>query len=165
MMARYKYWLGVGSASFIGLMFVSAGFGKLPHQGEYWGLLFNDYSDSIMLLQLIDIVKQWLPWLEIFLGSLLIAGIVSKIAASLSSVLVLGFIANNIWMISHGAGREPCGCFGKIEEFLGTLSAESALVMDLGMLALVWIIFLYYPGNFFSIKPWFLQGQLQNVKE
>ena len=165
MMARYKYWGGVGAATFIGLMFVFAGFGKLPHQGEYWGLLLNDYSDSMMLLQLIDIVKQWLPWMEIVLGSLLIAGIASKIAASFSSVLVLGFIANNIWMISHGAGREPCGCFGKFEEFLGTLSAETALYMDLGMLALILTILLYYPGNFFSIRPWFLQRQLKEIKE
>jgi hypothetical protein len=158
-MERYKYWGGIGAGTFIGLMFVSAGFGKLPHQGEYWGLLLGDYSNSIMLLRLIDIVKQWLPWMEIVLGSLLIAGIASKIAASFSSFLILGFIANNIWMISQGAGREPCGCFGKFEAFLGTLSAENALCMDLGMLVLILIIFLYYPGNFFSIRPWFLQRQ------
>jgi hypothetical protein len=158
-MERYKYWGGIGAGTFIGLMFVSAGFGKLPHQGEYWGLLLSDYSNSIMLLRLIDIVKQWLPWMEIVLGSLLIAGIASKIAASFSSFLILGFIANNIWMISQGAGREPCGCFGKFEAFLGTLSAENALCMDLGMLVLILIIFLYYPGNFFSIRPWFLQRQ------
>jgi uncharacterized membrane protein YphA (DoxX/SURF4 family) len=161
-MARYKYWGGIGAGIFIGLMFVAAGFGKLPHQGEYWGLILFDYFDSMTLLRFTDIVKQWLPWVEIILGSLLIVGIASKIVASFFSVLILGFIVNNIWMISHGAGREPCGCFGKFEELLGTLSAENALCMDLGMLVLVSIIFLYYPGNFFSIRPWFLQKKLNS---
>jgi uncharacterized membrane protein YphA (DoxX/SURF4 family) len=164
-MERYKYWGGIGACTFIGLMFVTVGFGKLPHQGEYWGLIFFEYFDSITLLRFTDIVKQWLSWVEIILGSLLIAGIASKIAANFSSFLILGFIANNLWMISQGAGREPCGCFGKFEAFLGTLSAKSALVMDLGMLVLVSIIFLYYPGNLISIRPWFLQKNLSDIKE
>ncbi len=164
-MARYKYWSGIVAGIFIGVMLVSAGLGKLPHQGEYWGLLISDYSDSQTLLLFADIVKQWLPWTEIVLGALLIAGIATKVTAGLSSLLVLAFMANNIWMISHGAGREPCGCFGKFEEFLGTLSAENALVMDLGMLALILIILLYYPGNFFSIKPWFFQKQAKDTKQ
>lgn len=100
-MARYKYWGGIGAGTFIGLIFVTAGFGKLPHQGEYWGLILFDYVDSITLLWLTDIVKQWLPWVEIILGSLMIAGIASKIMASFFSVLILGFIVNNIWMIFH----------------------------------------------------------------
>jgi len=164
-MARYKYWGGIGASALAGLMFLTAGLGKLPHQGEYWGLLLFDYSDSITLLRLTDVVKLWLPRIEIVIGSLLITGITVKFTASFSSVLILAFIANNIWMICHGAGREPCGCFGMFEEFLGTLSAENALFMDLGMLALVSIIFLYYPGSFFCIRPWFLQGQLRDIKE
>jgi uncharacterized membrane protein YphA (DoxX/SURF4 family) len=164
-MAGYKYWGGIIASTFIGLMFVTAGFGKLPHQGEYWGLIVFDYFDSTTLLRLTDIVKKWLPWVEIIFGSLLIVGIASKIVTSFFSVLIFGFMVNNIWMISNGAGREPCGCFGKFEEFLGTLSAKSSLVMDLGMLVLVWTVFMYYPGNFFRIKPWFLQGHLRDIKE
>ena len=162
-MARYKYWGGIGASTFLGLLFVTAGFDKLPHQGEYWGLILFDYVDSITLLWLSNIVKQWLPWVEIIFGSFLIAGIVSKIMASFFSVLILGFMVNNIWMISRGVGREPCGCFGKFEAFLGTLSAENALCLDLAMLGLVLIIFLYYPGRFFSIRPWFLQRQPQDI--
>jgi hypothetical protein len=145
-------------------MFVTAGLGKLPLQGEYWGLLLFDFSDSMTLLRLTDVVKHWLPWIEIVLGSLLMAGIAAKCMASFSSVLILAFMANNIWMIRHGAGREPCGCFGKFEEFLGTLSAENALWMDIGMLALVWIILSYYPSTFFEIRPWFLREPVQTLQ-
>lgn len=83
-MTRYKYWGGIGASTLIGSLFVTAGLGKLPHQGEYWELLLFDFSDSMTLLRLTDVVKHWLPWIEIVLGSLLIAGIAAKCMARCS---------------------------------------------------------------------------------
>ena len=64
----------------------------------------------------------------------------------------------NSWVISQGLGYEPCACFGVLERLLlGKISTIEALYMDIGMLVLVSIILLCYPGNFLTIRPWFLK--------
>ena len=151
--SRTRLFVGIAAGAVLGLIFLTAGLGKLPHQGEYWGLLLFDMSDSLQLQLLLKSFSRILPWFELILGLLLLIGIAARLMACLSSVLIFGFVANNIWMIVQGAGREPCGCFGVLEGFLGTLSAQDALFLDLGMLGLVVITTLYYPSSFFDLRP------------
>jgi uncharacterized membrane protein YphA (DoxX/SURF4 family) len=152
----YRNKIGIGASVVLGLIFFVAGFGKLPHQGEYWSLLLFEISSSLNLQLLSDAISNSLPWIELIVGSLLITGIAAKAAACAASLLTFAFGVNNVWMIVHGVGREPCGCFGRFESFLGMLSAQNALALDMGMFVLAVIILKYFPAHFLNAKPWML---------
>ena len=150
---RCKHWLAIGACILLGLIFFTFGLGKLPNHGEFLALTL---SKSFLTLSQAIIVARWLPWIEVVLGSLLIIGIAAKFVASLSTALIVAFIANNSWMISLGLGDEPCGCPPQIEN-LGTMSVIDSLYLDMGMLVLVLIILFCYRGNFLTTRPWFFR--------
>ena len=153
---HYRYWISIEASIILGLVFLVAGLGKLPYQGKFLTLI---PLGSFLIPLLPRLVAQWLPIIELALGLLLITGFAIKLMASLSAVLIMVFITNNGWLLSHGLGYEPCGCFGIWEKLLqGSLSTTDALYIDIGMLALVSIILCFYPGNFFTIRPWFFKG-------
>ena len=152
----YKYWASIAASIILGIILVTAGLGKLPSQGEFLDILiFQLLVPPIPPTLAFNIVYS-LPWIELVCGSLLIIGVVTKLMASVSTVLIIGFIVNNSWMIATGRGRESCGCFGVLEDFFGTLAPTTTLYMDIGMLALALVILFYYPGKFFTARPWFL---------
>ena len=160
---RYRYRAGIGSGIILGIIFVTSGAGKIADPIGFLTLL--SYT-SFLPLELSIIVVQWLPWVELVLGLYLITGIAAKIFSSVSCLLVIGFIFHNSWLITHGLATEDCGCFGRIEnileiERLVTLSSQSALYMDIGMLALIVIVLFCYPGKFLTLHPWweFLRGR------
>jgi len=133
---RNRYWAGIGASIILGLILIVSGLGKLPNQAEFLATIL---SKSFLPPLLAHLVSRWLPAIEVALGSLLI-------------------IAHNSWVIYQGLGYEPCGCLGILDRFLqGKFSTINALYMDIGMLALVLIILLCYPGKFFAIHPWFLR--------
>jgi len=151
-----KHRLVIGASILLGLVFIVSGLGKLPYHGEFLALIL---SKSFLTLPQAVIVARWVPWIELALGLLLIISIAIKFMASFSAALIVAFIANNSWMISLGLGDEPCGCFGNTEHLpLAQLSIIEALYLDIGMLALALIILFCYPGNFRTIRPWFLRG-------
>jgi len=164
---RGKHWLAIGASILLGLVFIVSGLGKLPYHGEFLALVL---SKSLLTLPQAIIIAHWVPWVELVLGSLLIIGIAAKFMASFSAALIVVFIANNSWMISLGLGGEPCGCFGNVEHLaLAQLSNIEALYLDIGMLALTVIILFCYPGNFLTIRPWFLaileRGKIAEKKD
>ena len=155
---RYRYWAGVGASIILGVIFIVAGLGKLLRQTEASWIVAT-LPEAILPPTLTGVVTHGLPWIELIVGSLLILGLASKLVASYSAVLISAFIANNSWLIYHGLIYEPCGCFGIFERvFLGKLSTVGSLYLDIGLLALVSTILLWYPGRFFAIHPWFLRG-------
>lgn len=155
---RYRYWAGIGSGIILGLIFVTSGVGKILEPIEFLTVLTNT---SFLPLELSVLVAQWLPWVELVLGLSLIVGISMKFISSVSFLLVIGFIFQNVWLIRHGFATDSCGCLGRFESLLElerqiTLSSQNALYMDIGMLALTLIILFCYPGEFFTLRPWFL---------
>ena len=156
-----KRWLAIVASMLLGLIFVAAGLGKLLQHAEVFRIYFASYPSYLLDLlspAFFEAIFVWLPPIELTIGLLLIIGIEAKLMAVFSSVLVAGFMANNSWLISQGLKYESCGCFGIIEKLTqARLSTVSALYIDIGMLALVVIILLYYPGNFITVRPWFLE--------
>ena len=155
---RYRHWAGIGSGIILGLIFVISGLGKLLSQAESFKTIFNPFPDFLAPV-FAEAVFSWLPYIELIVGLLLIIGILAKLMAVFSLVLIAGFITNNSWLLSRGLGYEPCsGCFGIMERIIQVeLSTVGALYMDIGMLALALIILLCYPGKFFTLRPWFLR--------
>jgi hypothetical protein len=83
-----------------------------------------------------------LPWVEILAGLLLILQVFPALTATLLCVpLTIGFMLNNIWMISQGAVYEKCNyCFGQLEVLFGSLTPTQSLCIDLVMFGLACLI-------------------------
>ncbi len=151
-----KHWIGVGASITLGLIFIVAGVGKLLHQPEAVRIFFIPLPD-FLTATLTKAAFNWLPYIELTVGLLLIIGVAPKLVATLSSVLIAGFIAHNGLLISYGLWAEPCDCFGKLKIVPYTgLSIIGSLFLDIVMLALVLIILFWHQSRFFNIYPWFL---------
>jgi thiol-disulfide isomerase/thioredoxin/uncharacterized membrane protein YphA (DoxX/SURF4 family) len=94
----------------LGAILIVSGLAKLLGQGEFmgfvtsYGLLSQSAAGSIALM---------LPWLELSLGCLLVAGVLTRWVSAAAIALVGGFIIANAYAMLSGnvAGSEPCGCF------------------------------------------------------
>ncbi len=153
-----RQWLGLWCAIFLGVIFLAAGIGKVSGQSEDFAPLILDFFPPSIAL----IIPIVIPYVEIIIGALLILGVAVKIVTGLSGLMIVGFIASNIVMTNNGLIDELCACFGI---FLGVeLTVRHALILDGIMAVLVLAIFLFYPGGFRSIKPWWLvTGQSTNA--
>jgi len=77
-------------------------------------------------------------------------------AAVLAVGLIVVFMANNSWLIAHGFGAEPCGCFGILEEIARIrVLTIGALVLDAVMLLLALATLFLAQVSFFNINSWF----------
>ena len=89
---RYRHWIGVWAVLFLGLIFVAAGTGKLLPQSENFEIfVFPDFFSPAM----VSSVYVWIPRIELTIGVLLILGIAARFIASLSALMIAGFITNN----------------------------------------------------------------------
>ena len=152
---RSLNWFAISAGIILGLIFLAAGLGKL----------LNPMDSSIIFVfpeflpNAVDkFIYQWLPYVEIIIGVLLITGIIARLTASLALVLTLGLIASNSIMLVQGLGDKPCGCFGEAERLAQlSLSVTGALYIDIAMLILGFMVLLFYQSRFFNITPWFLR--------
>ncbi len=158
---RYRYWITLGASIVLGLVFVTSGAGKLFGQSAF---LLNVQAISFLPPVFTIIIGYWLPWVEMVLGLLLIAGVVTQVVALVSTVLIAAFIFHNSWMISQGLGNEPCACLGILDRVLGgDLSTTGALYIDIGLLILAVAVYFGYQGKLFNVRPWFLRrGRMAN---
>ena len=163
---RHRYWVGVGTSVTLGLIFVTAGLGKLLEQAEAFKI-FSILPGAFLNPALADAVSFWLPLIELIAGLLLITSVAAKLMATFSLVLIAGFIASNSWLLIQGLGDEPCGCFGIVETMAQfRLLVINSLYFDIGMLGLAAITLVYYPGKFLTIRPWFLgKGKIAKEKD
>ena len=154
---QYRQWASVVAGIFLGLIFLVAGLGKLPSQADAYIIILN-LPRALLTPTLANYIEIWLPRLELTLGLLLIIGIAAKPVAIFTSAIIAAFIFNNSWLISEGLAQEPCGCFqGFTNSFLGFISTEQALYMDIGMLFLALVILFCSPGDWLTVRPWFLR--------
>lgn len=149
-MTSYRYWIGILGATFLGMIFIIAGVGKLLAQPS----TYEPFAFWIIHIPAVtDTISAGLPYAEIIIGLLLICGIVTRLATGVSAALIACFAASNLYLLSIGVGI--CGgCFG----VAGGLSVYAALTIDGIMAALVLVIFICHRGDDFNISPWFLTG-------
>ena len=147
-----------------GADFIAAGMGKLLLQSEVAELyIFPDFVPPTFA----EAVYNWIPRVELIIGILLILGIAAKFVASLSSLLIAGFISNNSLLLKLGLGSNPCGCFGEAEIIAQErLSVIGALYLDGVMVFLVMLILFCYRRSFFNFYPWFIRrGKIAKEKD
>jgi uncharacterized membrane protein YphA (DoxX/SURF4 family) len=89
----------------------------------------------------VEIVAALLPWLELALGALLLAGIGTRVVAALSAALLVVFVAGVIQAWMRGLSID-CGCFGGggvVEP--GETAYGQELLRDVGFLVMAgWLI-------------------------
>ena len=141
----------IGPCIFLGLIIAISGSGKLPGQTEFADVLLGSFYTPVMA----KIIAHGLPWVELALGVLLLLGIFPRIVAAVCLPLIAGFMASNIWAISHGETFGSCGCFGIFEELFGSMTPWQAMGLDIVMLGLAIIIVFFHPSRFFKFQWWF----------
>ncbi|TVQ66845.1 MAG: hypothetical protein EA360_05010 [Balneolaceae bacterium] len=69
-----------------------------------------------------SLVIDFLPWIEIVAGSLLILHLFDKLVIPVNGLIYLSFFLFTIWGLSSGIEMD-CGCFGELDKgsFLGSL--------------------------------------------
>jgi uncharacterized membrane protein YphA (DoxX/SURF4 family) len=131
----------------LGLVFVYAAWVKLfgthwtwPPRLEPWELFALAISSyDILPLKLVELVAKTLPWMELAIGLMLLAGRGLRIAATVMSLLLMVFFG--LMVRAFAQGKEiSCGCFGP-----GEIISAWTLLRDGSMLAgallLTWIAF------------------------
>jgi len=96
---------------------------------------------DVLPLDAVGPVAAVLPWLELALGLLLLVGLGVRAAATVSAVMLLGFVAGLVQAWVRGLAID-CGCFGgggAVDPDATAYGLE--LLRDAGFLALaVWLI-------------------------
>jgi uncharacterized membrane protein YphA (DoxX/SURF4 family) len=148
----------------LGLIFLISGsgktfgFGEMPGQTmQFIGAILPDaWLTPGIALFLGDIFFPYIiPWAELCLGILLLLHIWPRLFATISLPLILAFIVNNAWYISHGKMKfTSCECFGIWEKIFGTMTHLQSLSLDIVLLALALTIIFVHPGGFLSSPPW-----------
>jgi uncharacterized membrane protein YphA (DoxX/SURF4 family) len=155
--------ISIVACMLIGLTLIFAGGGKLadlgtiPGQTEFLDRFIPDFLMTPEVARFIGTI--FIPWIlpsvEIVLGLLLVIGIWPRLIALMVLPLVLGFMANNSYMISQGLEKYPeCTCFGIWEQWLGGLTPMQSMYYDIALLILAVIIIVMQPGPFFSHQFW-----------
>src|SRR5262245_14569669 len=157
---RAVIWLG---RLLIGGIFVYAGYAKLVYPNHNlwpWFMLkfsvsanlstfaFQVESYKILGAAASSLVAHTLPFVEIALGLLLLAGWRLRIWATIVSAILLGFLAavTRAYLLHMDIN---CGCFGTPEPLtIMTLLRDSALLL----LALVMTVFAYQEAR--TAHPW-----------
>jgi len=119
----------------LGLIFLVAAYAKLHFEGEWhlrdYQFFFAMAIDSYKMLPIsaVQWMAQILPWFELALGALLIAGVAVRWIGSITSGLLLVFIG--AMTRAKILGLEiNCGCFGNNEKLgTATLIRDSSLLV------------------------------------
>lgn len=111
----------------LGAVFVYAAWLKLRDPWQMFAMSIDSYQ--LLPMWAVRVVARTLPWLELLLGVLLLAGLWLRLSAGATSLLLLGFF---VLMIRAWAKHMEinCGCFGP-----GDIISWKTLLRDGSLLA------------------------------
>ena len=111
----------------LGAVFVYAAWLKLRDPWQMFAMSIDSYQ--LLPMWAVRVVARTLPWLELLLGALLLAGLWLRLSAGATSLLLLGFF---VLMIRAWAKHMEinCGCFGP-----GDIISWKTLLRDGSLLA------------------------------
>jgi len=109
---------------YIGGIFIYAGMYKINYAA--------DFAETVASYQLVpfwavNVVALVLPWMELFCGLLLVAGVRTRSAATMIAGMLLLFIMAVAINLVRGAPI-GCGCFRAVEEPISSLTVVRDLV-------------------------------------
>ncbi len=127
----------------LGGVFVFAGIAKLTYVPT---LIWEIEQYRILPESVARVYGYVLPPLEIVLGALLVLGILIRISAPVSGLVVLNFVVAKISAFARGLDISICPCFGPAVPLL----AVHSLAIDFVLLALA-IQLISHKGEFLSV--------------
>lgn len=130
----------------VGIILIYSGFIKIsePLENFYNAILgYKIISGDLAL-----IVAKTIPWVEVYLGVMLVVGLFNKLVSLFSILLFLGFELLLAQAMIRGLEVENCGCFGATHS--NPIGVEFAL-------NLVWLSFLFLGYKF---SYWFSLDRL-----
>lgn len=111
----------------LGAVFVYAAWTKLRTPWELFAMSIDSYQ--LLPLKAVELVARTLPWFELVVGLLLIAGFWLRSAAAATALLLAVFFG--LMVRAYAKGMEiNCGCFGP-----GEIISWKTLLRDGSMLA------------------------------
>ena len=127
----------------LGAVFVYAAYTKLR---QSW-LLFALSIDSYQLLPqwAVLTLARTLPWMELTLGVLLVAGVWLRYTSIAAGAILALFFTVMVYQYASGAGID-CGCFGVGEALSWKTLARDGVLLT-GAIALVWLAWRKVPPN------------------
>jgi uncharacterized membrane protein YphA (DoxX/SURF4 family) len=129
---RLLPWAGTAARLVVGGVWIAAAVVKLPHPGESVA--------AVRAYQLLPIgwtttVGHLLPVLELVVGGMLVAGLLTRFAGVLSGLLLLAFLVGIVSVWSRGIAID-CGCFGgggadphAFAKYPGEIARDAALLL------------------------------------
>jgi uncharacterized membrane protein YphA (DoxX/SURF4 family) len=93
----------------LGAIFVYAAYVKLRDPWQLFAMSINSYE--VLPLAMAETAAHVIPWLELALGLMLIAGIWLRISGTILSLILLTFFTVMVRAYSKGM-QINCGCFG-----------------------------------------------------
>jgi uncharacterized membrane protein YphA (DoxX/SURF4 family) len=144
-------WIGVGARLVVGTVWLVAGLLKIPDPTENVRAV---RAYDLLPESLVPVVGHGLPVLEILVGVCLLVGLLVRVNAALSAVLLVAFIVGIASAWARGLSIE-CGCFGGGGGPAANAQAKYPweLARDLGLLLLSgWLVF--RPRSPFAADSW-----------
>ena len=122
----------------LGAIFVYAAWVKLRDPWQLFAMSIDSYQ--ILPLREVELAAHVIPWMELALGLLLIAGLWLRISGSIVSLLLLTFFVLMLRAYAKGMAID-CGCFGPGEAISwktllrdGSMVAAALLVTTMAFL-------------------------------
>ena len=100
--------LGLLARAVVGVVWVVAGWLKLPDPTENVRAV---RAYRLLPEAVVPTIGHLLPMIEIAVGACLLLGLLTRLMAVFSTVLLVAFIVGISWAWAHGLEIE-CGCFG-----------------------------------------------------
>jgi uncharacterized membrane protein YphA (DoxX/SURF4 family) len=130
--------IGLLARLILGIVLIWAGVSKVTHPAVSAQAV---RAYQILPYDFADYVGYALPVLEILIGLLLVAGLLTRWSAAVGGLLMLAFIIGISWVWAHGYSLD-CGCFGGG----GTIAASQTqypleILRDVGLAACAgWLV-------------------------
>ena len=148
-----QQWLILIMRLSLGSIFILSSISKLSDHAKFIDVVV---SYNILPTNVAEFYGIVLPWTEFVIGALLIIGLFSRLAATISIPLVISFVIANIYgMIGNTAkcGENYCGCFGETLP----MSSTSSLILDIVMLLLATSL-VAFKSRLLSTGHWISMG-------
>ncbi|MDO3682702.1 MauE/DoxX family redox-associated membrane protein [Micromonospora sp. C28ISP2-4] len=144
-------WLGVAARLGLAAVWLIAGGTKVGDLAAS-GRAVNAYQ--VMPYDVATVIGAALPFVELALGLLLLAGLATRISAGVSAALLVVFIAGIASAWARGLAID-CGCFGSGGQLAAgqTPSYLPEILRDIGFLVLAGFL-LIWPRTPFSVDGW-----------
>jgi uncharacterized membrane protein YphA (DoxX/SURF4 family) len=106
--SRWRAWCGLLARLVVGGVFLGAGLSKV---GDLAGSVRAVDAYELLPYDGATVVGSVLPFVEVVIGVLLLAGLATRLVAAVGGVLLLAFTAGIVSAWARGLSID-CGCFG-----------------------------------------------------